>query len=368
MRILYAVSSIGLGHAARSRLLGKLLQDMGAELLYYAPGRAGDYLARWGMPVSRGSRLSSDLSSIAEDWYRRTGEALIGLRAALQEHRIALENARWLLRDVEEFKPDLVVCDESWEAISVAERIGVAKAWIADFPLYPPIGGPSRIAAAVAVNRFLLRRLPLFDERVYVGLEWEHGDLRAFRVLGPRLREVLEEFHVIGPVPAVSSSEALDREAALSSLGLDPGEHYILVQSGGTLMGLEYLAEAARALEGLGYRVVVASGMDPGAGRWIGLNPKLPLYLRGFDCVVSNAGLTTASTLAHLGVRGLLKPLPGHFEQEHVAVAASRRWECLRPLRDSSGLEWCLGGGVCGGDPGLFDNALRAARLLYSLV
>ncbi len=315
-RILLAVSSIGLGHAARSRVLGRLLEEAGHEVYYYAPGRAGWYLEAWGARLLPSSRGSLDLSLVAEKWYRRTGSALIGLRAALEEHRAALRNAELLLRDVERLAPDVVVADESWEAISVAERLPRPRVWIADFPLYPPMGGPRRVAAAAAVNRFLLRRLPLFDLLVYVGLPWPEEGLRAYRVAGPRISEVLSWFTQVGPVTPVLAGEALGRVEARRLLGLPHGARVVLAQPGGTSIGEERLPALAERAADEGWLVY----------RLRERNPLLPRLLRAFDCVVSNAGLSTIAALARLGVPGVVEPLPGHFEQEHNASTAPRLW------------------------------------------
>jgi len=344
--VVVAVSSIGWGHAARSRVLGSLLEGGGHEVYYYAPGRAGEYIGAWGGRLLPSSRESRDLSVVAEEWYRRTGSAVIGLRAALEEHRVALENARLLLRDLERVGPDVVVADESWEAMSVVERLPRPRVWIADFPLYPPAGGPGRVAAAAAVNRFLLRRLPLFDLLVYVGLPWPEEGLRAYRLAGPRMSEVLSWFEQVGPVTPVLAREALGRGEARRLLGLPRGARVVLAQPGGTSIGEERLARLAEALAGGGWTVYRPARRDP----------VLPRLLRAFDCVVSNAGLSTIAALARLGVPGVVEPLPGHFEQEHNASTAPWLWPWLstRPP--------CPGPGP--GDEWVEYNARRLARLV----
>ncbi len=167
-RVLIAVSSIGLGHAARARVYGELLRRMGLHVEYYAPEPAASYLEAWGMEVLPLSRSVESLSIYLEEYWVRSRSGVIGLREALKEHKAALEAGRLLIEEGLD-KYDLVVGEESWEVISVAEHIGTSKAWITDFVGYTPQG--ARILTAWIINRFLLKRYKYFNHKIYVGME-----------------------------------------------------------------------------------------------------------------------------------------------------------------------------------------------------
>jgi len=373
-RVLVAVSSVGLGHAARARVYGSLLESMGFSVDYYAPEPAGSYLRAWGGRVLPVSWEVESLSVYLERHWAKTGSGLIGLRAALEEHRAALAAGRQLLASVDVDSYDLVVAEESWEIISLAEEIGAAKAWIADFVGYKPLG-LRQVPAAWAVNRFLLRRYRHFDHRIYVGLPAGAGEL-SWRLTprGPTALEVLESlFHRAGPIPAFLPGEEASRREARRALGL-PGEpRVILVQLGGTRAGERLAEAAARAALEEGLTPAVARGPRaspriPEGAVDLGYAPRLPALLQAFDCAYTLAGLSTIASLAAAGVPAALAPLPGHFEQEENARRAPRLWRGLfvdastMSPRDAVRAACSLPGRPP--DAGLHSNSRRVASIL----
>lgn len=372
-RILVAVSSVGLGHAARARVYGALLEGMGHRVDYYAPEPAGSYIRAWGGRVLDYSWEVESLSVYLERHWVKTGSGLIGLREALEEHRAALKAGLGLLERVDVDSYDLVVAEEAWEVISVAERIETRKAWVADFVGYKP-SGLRRIPAAWAVNRFLLRRYRYFDSLYYVGLpggmEW--------RMLptGPRASQVLRGlFTEVGPVPAFTRGELAGRGEARRILGLPHSGRVVLVQLGGTRAGEGVAYEAARAALELGLTPAIARGPRarprlPEGAVDLGYQPLLPALLKAFDCAYTLAGLSTITSLAAAGVPAVLHPLPGHFEQEENASKAPELWPGLftratgDPARD---LERACGEFNPEPDESLHSNAEALARSLSSL-
>ncbi|MCE4619596.1 MAG: hypothetical protein F7C33_01075 [Desulfurococcales archaeon] len=376
-KILIAVSSIGLGHAARARVYGSLLEARGHTVEYYAPEPALSYLKAWGGRVIDESRGSPSLSVFLEEYWFRTGRALIGLRASLREHKAAVEAGMRLLRAGVFDRYDLVVAEESWEVISIAEHIRVRKAWISDFIAYKPIGLRT-MPAAYAVNRFLYKRYKLFEALYYVGLASPMEMDWRMLPLGPRVSQVARErFHVVGPIPPVLGGELLDSVEARRSLGLPEGK-LLLVQLGGTSAGAELVDRAVEASTGIGVTPIVITGPRahvrvPRHAVVLGYEPRLPAYYRAFDCAYTLAGLLTITGLARAGVPGVLQPLPGHFEQEENAILASRKWRLFSKAPRKPGLlrealaEAC-DRGTSDGDDGLDANAYRLVDELEGLL
>ncbi len=372
-RILIAVSSVGLGHAARARVYGALLERMGHAVEYYAPEPAVSYIKAWGGRLVPYSSRVESLSVYLERHWVKTGSGLIGLRAALEEHRAAVKAGLGLLENVDLERYDLVVAEESWEVMSVAERIPTRKAWVADFVGYKP-AGLQGIPAAWAVNRFLLRRYKYFDGLFYVGLpdgmEWR------MTPTGPRASRVLDEvFRVVGPIPAFLPWEELSRQKARARLGIPGSGRVVLVQLGGTRAGEEVASRAARAALELGLTPAVARGPRakpsiPEGAVDLGYQPLLPAMLKAFDCAYVLAGLSTIASLAASGIPAVLHPLPRHFEQEENAYKAPKLWPSLftratgDPARD---LAEACGKARAAPDSRLHRNAGMLARMLAEL-
>lgn len=372
-RVLIAVSSVGLGHAARARVYGQLLERLGFAVEYYAPEPAGSYIEAWGGKVLPISREVESLSVYLERHWLETGSGLIGLRAALEEHRAALEAGRRLLEAVDLGSYDLVVAEEAWEIMSVAERIATPKAWIADFVGYRPVGLRGALAAW-AVNRFLLRRYRLFSSRLYVGLPTRDLSWRM-KPLGPRAVEVLKLFENVGPVPAFLPGELVERDEARRKLGLPPDAKVVLIQLGGTRAGEDIVERVARAAASEGLLPAVARGPRararvPHGALDLGYQPQLPALLRAFDCAYTLAGLSTVASLAAAGIPAVLRPLPRHFEQEENARIAPRLWPDVfaRAGEDpGSDVRRVCSKRPSSGHEALHRNAARVAQLLASI-
>ena len=353
-----------------------MLERLGFAVDYYAPEPAGSYIEAWGGRVLPVSREVESLSVYLEEHWVRSGTGVIGLRGALREHKAAVEAGLRLLDSVDVDSYDAVVAEESWEIMSVAERIATRKVWIADFVGYRS-RGLKTLPASWAVNRFLLRRYPLFDLRIYVGLPGKECSWRM-TPRGPRAVEVLNEsFETAGPVPAFLPGELAPRSEARRVLGIDDEDGVVLVQLGGTAAGSDVAARAAEAALRAGLKPVVAPGPRarprlPRGAVNIGYQPHLPRLLRAFDCAYTLAGLSTIASLAAAGVPAVLHPLPGHFEQEENADLAPRIWPGLfrratgRPEEDLE--DACARRPASRGDEALHDNTRRVADLIEELV
>lgn len=395
MKILYAVSSIGLGHVARSRALAEALRRLkpGITIEFLAPPPANKYLEAWGWRTHPVSSRLDPISPIVDEFYEKTGKGLINLRMALREHRVARRNAELVDQHIDYDNYDVAVLDESWELLESRTfmKSRVPKIYLADFLAYPY--KPSYLAVALAVNRFLKRRLEKMHLCLFAGFPEKLAG-RWFPLLGERLEEWSRgRIRAVGLLPPMLPDELMSRGSARRNLGLEAGSFAILASLGGTRAGHEILEiasrGAARLAEKLGGRVsvVVAPGASlknplPSGGEldMVILEGsrrfELPRLLRAFDASVSPAGLTTIASLAAAGVPGILVPLPSHFEQEENARLAVERWgwlmgarlRQLSPERVAEAVVEVSKSRPKRGDQGLFHNLEEAARLVLLLV
>jgi len=333
MRVLYIISSIGLGHAARARVIASELARRGFDVEFIALGASGDYLEAWDFNVNK---LSRELQSLGDIFYRsylRRGSGGFSLGVVMEMGRVASRNRVIVEKSIDLDDYDLLIADESWEVMG-SDRIlshKIPKAILIDFIAYRARGF-SEIIPSILVNRFLARAFRRFDLRLFVG--FREG-----------LRRDKYEFKYVGPISPVLESEMLSKDSARRILGLGDGA-YILFSLGGTGAGLETLAkilEAVRILRGWGVDagLVVAPG-----SRWflkrlnrLGVKVvsdkhiyKLPALVRAFDVVVSPSGLSTISLLAMSGVPGVIFPLRGHFEQVDNSLLAPRYFSNIYSL------------------------------------
>lgn len=312
MRILYMVSSIGLGHAARSRVVAALLSRSGVDVDFIAPGYAGEFLRSWGFYVLSISRELLSLGDIFSRFYARRGSAAFTLDLVLEMNRAVSRNRALIEGSVDVNKYDAIIADESWEAMgSRMLASGIPSVILIDFLEHRP-SGLRDLLSSFLVNRFLRESFRRFSLRLYIGFRETFGEGHRFG------------FEYIGPVPPILWEEILDRESASRVLGLDPGERNALISLGGTGAGAELVRMIETSLKSLGFNVVVAPGSRDAAemAREAGyrvidekLMYRVPILIRAFDLVISPAGLTTIALLGATGVPGVIIPLRGHFEQ-----------------------------------------------------
>jgi len=332
-KILVMVSSIGLGHAARARAYGSMLESYGHDVFFYAPEPGVSYLRAWKLKVIKESIEASSLSVYLEEHWKRTGRALIGLRASMREYKEAHRQGLKLLEKGVLDEYDLIIAEESWEAMTISDKLPGRILWISDFVGYKPFTIKA-LPAAYAVNRFLLKKYPNFLERYYVGLHDKNTLNWRMKPFGPKAGDVLEQFFkVIGPIPPAHRSEMLKKGEVRKRLRLPEGK-LLLIQLGGTNAIPAKINRILRIINEIKeITPVIVSGpratIKEAYGINLGYQPLLPKYYQAFDCAYTLAGLLTITGLAQAGVPTLLEPLPGHFEQEENVTIASKLWPGL---------------------------------------
>jgi UDP:flavonoid glycosyltransferase YjiC (YdhE family) len=212
---------------------------------------------------------------------------------------------------LERIRPAVLVFDGTWPfqgfmAACAASGISPALVWSNRGLLKADIA-----PASVDENAFDLVICP-----------GELGDFQCASKLSGAGRRI-----VVPPVCLLESEELMTREAARASLGLDPGERFVLFSLGpGNLKDVTGIGLGLiRAFEAEGFRIAWACA--PISVRDVALPPGvIPLsvyplarYLRAFDAIVGAAGYNTCCEVVQAGIPALLVP------NEHLADDQRRR-------------------------------------------
>ena len=310
--ILFFSSPIGLGNASRDAAIAAALGGAaGGAVRFVSGGAAAAFLSDHGfdaVDAYRPPRLAAGGGSL-----RRPS---MWLASYYLYYKRCLRASRALIAQC---RPDVVVSDEDFAALSAAHEAGVRTVLVTD----------------VFETRFC-RRWP--------GSRIESLMNGAMRGIMRQCGAVVAPFRP-GSEEAAAAQRAFSRAAAAGPMARRPGagreelrarlgmtSPTVLACAGGTDAGRAVLDAAERAvLEGGRADVIVASGPSlPPAGRdaragrarHVGAVPNLHEYVYAADAVVSLAGRSTMDECSEYGTPGVFIPIRGHFEQEDNAAAA----------------------------------------------
>lgn len=311
MKILFAASSWGLGHATRDLILIQALMDAGHSVTVLSTDRAlkllrgeladqCDYIDLPDIPKALGHTSAS--------FYLKMTMALpLVFRTFRREHRFVDELCR-------AGKCDRIVSDS---------RYGV---WSRDVPSYHLMHtlhqiSPFRVRLVEHVIESIQRGLLSGAKKVLIPDQEENGlagelchDLVAFR------RDQIEYLGILSSVLRMPVEQDIDYFITVS--GVEP-QRSILEKK---------VLRQARELDG---RVVITLGR-PDLPFSVSDDGRLAIYsflgrrrqaemLNRARTVVSRSGYTTLMELAELGKRALMVPAVGQSEQEYLAGLHERR-------------------------------------------
>ncbi len=332
VKVLIAVSSVGLGHIARSRPLGLLLHKIyGFKVHYLAPPPTDAYLRSYGVnPLSVSSKLRS-LSTIVDEYYSLKGTARISLGMILKEYRVVRRN-RAVIDDVIDYDDyDVIIADESWELLDsdkFLRKSGTKKVFMTDFLKYPYIRLRD-VAGASLFNRFLWKRLKFFDLILYVGFPEKVPNEKGYTGID-----------VVGPIPPMLEDEVLSENEARSLI--KSSNPTILVSLGGTIAGIDIMRMVCRIMGNSEFSIYMAPGASIDKSKIGGcttinnsLKFKIPIMIRAFNVIVALSGLSSLAASIVEGIPTITIPLPQHFEQEENAVLASRKYSWITSIKPS---------------------------------
>ena len=296
-RILFGFSPIGLGHATRALVLKGELEKRGVEVSFFSGGKAAEFVRSCGAEVEdivgdAMPRVVDGEMKEASLWY---------LRSWLANRRTVRRTERFF----DDGPHDLVVCDEEFSGMVVAERRGERRVFISD---------ELRLGFA---RSWLARRLERRVEAWYRHLQ-DSVDL----LIVPEFGQDGGNRRFVGPMvraPTASPDETRRR------YGLPPGR-LVLFSLSGSGVGRGLAAELAASLEGVedggvslaitGNRGAKISGEKVYDLGVVTDNQNL---VACSDVVVSMAGKSTIDEASAAGVPIVAIPIKHHAEQERNA-------------------------------------------------
>jgi UDP-N-acetylglucosamine--N-acetylmuramyl-(pentapeptide) pyrophosphoryl-undecaprenol N-acetylglucosamine transferase len=296
-RVLYGVSPIGLGHATRALVVVDALKKRGVDVAIFSGGRAAQFIRDLGYSVE--DIVDDPVPSAAKGEMRRV--ALWYVRSWFAYKRSLKRTERLF----DNYAPDLVVCDEEFTGIAIAEKRGRKRVFVSDELQL----GFARSWMARAIERRVERWYRRLQEKVDLLIIPEFGaDEGNKRHVGPIVRP-----------PTLSGEDARRK------YGLPPGR-MILFSMSGSGIGQELLAKLANSMEKIpdrGTFLVIAGNRGPrmSAERVydLGLVPDNQNLVASADLVISTAGKSTIDEAAASGVPIIAIPIRFHAEQERNA-------------------------------------------------
>jgi len=285
--VLYASSSVGLGHVTRDCYLAKYLKW--ADVDWLTAGQALKYIEYKNfkaLPVSSELKSIGKLfeSLFVDGWLRVTLKDLRKIYNSIKENAIKITESV----DFERY--DLIIADEFWEFLFM-DDLTAKSVFITDFMRFKPVKKSlfQRILLPV-VNKKLMRSFMKFDLRIYVGLNKEYH----------------KNFEYYGQIYTHDDFGEIEEE------------DYILVNIGGTEIGRPILEKITTILDKarMDYRII---------GGATHFNPNPIRDLTRAKLIITLGGYGSLLELSRFKKRGIIIPLGNHFEQEDNASAFRNR-------------------------------------------
>jgi UDP-N-acetylglucosamine--N-acetylmuramyl-(pentapeptide) pyrophosphoryl-undecaprenol N-acetylglucosamine transferase len=337
-RILFGVSPIGLGHATRALALRQELERRGAEVVFFSGGVAAEFIREQGAAVE--DIVDDPVPTFVNGEMRR---------ASLWYVRSWLANRRTIPRTEKLFDShphDIVVCDEEFSGIAVAERRREKRVFISDELEL----GFARTWVARKIEGRVERWYKRLQDSVDLLIVTEEGrDSGNRRFVGPIVRP-----------PTMSPADTRKKYAL-------PEGNLVLVSLSGSGAGRELATALLGGLREGGSRLPVAITGNRGpriAGAYdLGVVPDNQSLVAAADVVVSTAGKSTIDEATSAGTPIIAIPIRHHAEQERNATALGFSSEDVNRL--TALVESKLGKRA---PPRSFSGEKKAADEILSLV
>ena len=341
LKVLYGISPIGLGHATRSLVVVRLLTRAGAEVRVFSGGEAAEFLNTQGLEAAdivadTPPRVADGKMKSASVWYLRSW---LG-------HRNTIPKTRKLIDD---FAPDLVVCDEEFTGISVARERGLKRVFISD-----------ELELGFA-RSWLARKIEGRIYRWYQELQ-DSVDL----LIVPDLGVDQGNRRFVGPIVREGTADGRETRA---EHGLPPEGQMVLLSLSGSGLGDYLIHRTVAAMEdpkfrgaflaiagNRGRKISSAGVYDLGV---VGDNQNLVACA---DLVISSAGKSTIDEASASGTPIIAIPIENHAEQERNAAALGYSPRDLNRLGQLMAEKMGLRGAKVGS-----GGALNASQLILSM-
>ena len=341
MRILYGVSSVGLGHARRSLAIAQCLRkgrnDLEIDWITSEP--VVSFLEQSGEKVLPISYQLQSLSPIMEQ-HVQSGRLDDMSQVARISSSVAKKNYFVLNPELENYP--VLIQDEFSETIfsfiwDPKATLPPKRVLITDYVRFESHSGFN-----------LLSKITLWYANRMLRNAFEKASLRIFSdeldAIPPSMREkACESFEIVGPIvpeaPLQSKEELWKKLLDIWNKSLKT-KRLIVVSVGGTSIGkylIDFLYENFQEISGkLECQIVVLLGPRiQFSDHFSKRRPELTFvpfsvnsleYFKAADCVVAQAGASTLNEVASLGVPCIVMPIENHFEQEANAQRFSEKF------------------------------------------
>lgn len=309
--VLFFTSPIGLGHASRDVVIASKLS---ADITFVTGGGA--------------TKLISDYGFKAKDLYRHDG-------FEVDEHGELKHTLRWLMNYwsyykkckviaesiIRESKPDLIVSDEDFASIAIAQELGIQNVIITDV-LKTQFTKGSMSIIEKTMNAVMKK---MIDNSNLVIVPAEGNSHDNISYVGPVVRDV-------------------DPDRELLRKRFDFSKKTILISVGGTDSG-RFLVDRAvetysRIKDAIDADLIIVSGPSLNIDartegiKYIGYTTNLHEMIYASDLLISLAGRSTIDEATAYGTPSIFIPIKNHFEQEENARLYGYRFEDIGRLGD----------------------------------
>jgi len=315
-KVLYGVSPIGLGHATRTIAVLERLSAAGVDIRLFSSGDPARFLEDCGYPTE--DVISGSAPAVANGEMKRAALWYIRSWAALKRTTPRTENV------FDDYKPDLVVCDEEFSGLGVAARRGCKSVFIAD-----------ELELGFARGRFA-RAVEKRVERWYKKLQ-EAVDLLVI----PEFGVDAGNRRYVGPVVRPVTQSSADTRARYN---LPSGGKMILLSMSGSRIGAFLLEVVVSAMKesSIPEAFLVVSGNRArrvtGKGIYdLGMVLDNQNLVAAADLALSTAGKSTQDEAASEGTPFIGIPIRNHAEQERNAASLGYSSKDAGRIRDLIG-------------------------------
>ncbi len=368
MKVLYGVSSLGLGHVRRSLQISEYLRKLGEyEIEWIAAEPSLAFLEKEGEKLLPVSGQLKSLSPVMENKVRDGKLSDIS--------QVARDSSREARKNYVKLKPFL----GGYDALIQDEFPETMFSFMWD--KYPPL--PRK--RVVITDYFQLETVSLNLVRRFV--TWYANRLLLRSYLNSDLRIFADEaksvpkFEIVGAVLGDPPKET--REELRKKLFSVAGNPVIAVSVGGTSIG-KYLVDfifsnekKIRAALGnasfvflLGARIGRALYPENSDGlQFVPFTTDSPSYFKASDCVITQAGASTLNEVASIGTPCVAVPIKNHWEQQASARKFSERYGFQIVQYDELGVE-AIVSAINGAmnskyEPMRPEGATKAAKLIH---
>ena len=309
-KILYGISPIGLGHVTRSIVLRERLIKEGVDVQLFSGGRAAEFIRGQGIPIE--DIVDDPVPTVVNGEMKRS--ALWYIRSWFALRRTIKRTERLF----DSYVPDLVVGDEEFSGMVVAENRATKRVFISDELTL----GFGRTWVSRKIEERVDRWYRRLQDSVDLLIIPEFGtDIGNRRYVGPIVR-----------APTMTSEETRQK------YGLPRGI-MVLFSMSGSGIGMYLIRHIMKALNDSwvdGLFLAVTGNREPKLS-WdrlfdLGVVTDNQNLVACADLLISTAGKSTIDEAAASGTPIVVVPVKNHAEQERNAATLGYSYEDIGKL------------------------------------